>query len=65
MKDKVTEERLLGRQVNELLVDRVNERQGNRRTIDFRILLSFKSSIVPVRMWVIVKKILILQTKRA
>lgn len=65
MKDKVTEERLLGRQVNELLVDRVNERQSNRRTIDFHILLSFKSSIVPVRMWVIVKKILRLQTKRA
>lgn len=53
------------REVNELLVDRGNERQSNRRTIDFRILLSFKSSIVPIRMWVIVKKILILQTKRA
>ena len=65
MKDKVTGERLLGRQVNELLVSWRKERQSNRRTIDFRILLSFKSSIVPVRMWVIVKKILILQTKRA
>ena len=53
------------REVNELIVDRVIERQSNRRTIDFRILLSFKSSIVPIRMWVIVNKILRLQTKRA
>ena len=34
-----------------MLVDRVIERQSNRRTIDFRILLSFKSSIDPVRRW--------------
>ena len=65
MKDKVTEERLLGRQVNELLVSWRKERQSNRRTIDFRILLSFKSSIDPVRMWGFVNKILRLQTKRA
>ena len=65
MKDKVTGERLFGRQINELLVDRVNERQSNRRTIDFRILLSFKFSIAFVRTRGFVNKILIPQMKRA
>ena len=65
MKDKVTGERLLGRQVNELLVSWRKERQSNRRTIDFHTLLSFKFSIAPVKIWIIVKNILRLQTKRA
>ena len=65
MKDKVTGERLLGRQVNELLVSWRKERQSNRRTIDFRILLPFKFSIAPVKIWFIVKNLLRLQTKRA
>jgi len=45
MKDKVTEERLFGRQIDELLVSWRKERQSNRRTFQFCILLPFKISI--------------------
>lgn len=65
MKDKVTGERLLGKQGNELLVSWRKERQSNRRTFQFCILLPFKISIAFVRTRGFVNKILKLQTKRA
>ena len=58
-------DKLTSRQVNKLLVDWVNERQSNRRTIAFHTLLPFKFSIAFVRRMIFVNKILRLQTKRA